>query len=531
MKKIYLSLLVLTSVSAMAQNWVWAKDRNTNNSDVSSRDLFKDAADNIYVLNADRICKYNSAGNSLWTKNSIAVNFMDFETDKIYTSTQFTGTLAVGTNTFTSRSYYDMVVTKWDSSFNTPAWSVQFKGSVANGADKVYPLNIKTVNGFTYVLGNFDDSLIVNTTALAAVNHYGTFITKLDASGNIIFVKSIGYIFGSAIGQFSVEDMEIDATGNIYFAGMFEEANILGTLYLANHTFPYGSYQLDPFYMKLDNSGTPVFFRSFSGSQQKIEKIKSIKLDGNNILVAGTYEDSLHINSTALLAVPGSTSSAYIASLDIATGNSNWVKNITSSKSATAASLVTDASGNIYFTGAYQADMLFNGTAYATANATLLNGYILKLNNTGSTQWSNLTGDYYQSTSSILLLNSGDVVIGGNYSGPFTFSIGTNTLPGTLGYSHPFLARSSNAAAGIKDNSVATNQYIPFPNPSTGKFKILSNENIKQVNIFDVKGGLIKTFNQDINIGTELEITESGIYFLQIITDKQSSIKKIIINN
>ncbi len=528
MKKIYLSLLVLTSMGATAQNWMWAKDRNTNNVNVSSRNTFRDAADNIYFLNEDKLCKYNSAGANLWSKNTIAINFMDFETDKIYTATQFTGTLTVGSNTFTPRSYYDMVVTKWDSSFTTPAWSVQFKGSIASSGDKVYPLSVKAVNGFTYVLGNFDDSLFVNSTAIAGINGLGTFIAKIDASGNVVYVSSFGYIYKSSVGEFSVEDMQLDASGNIYFAGMFGEAKIAGTFYQANHTFPFGSGQDDPFYMKLDNTGTPVYFRTFWGSQQQAETIKSLKLMGNNLVISGNYVDSLKIGTTQLIATAGSTKSGYVASLDLATGNTNWVKNSTSTKSCTAGSLVTDANNNLYLGGDYQKDMLFNGNSYAVTSASpsIFNAYLIKLDANGNTLWSNLSGDCYLNASSVLLLSNGDAVIGGNYTSPFGMSFGTNSLPGTAGYSHPFLARSGNPTSSIENHLMRNEEHVLFPNPFSQNATIHFSTPLKTatIKIFDATGKLV---NEENFSGTDFNLERNnlsnGLYLYQVISQDNFS--------
>ncbi len=69
-----------------------------------------------------------------------------------------------------------------------------------------------------------------------------------------------------------------------------------------------------------------------------------------------------------------------------------------------------------------------------------------------------------------------------------------------------------------------------FPNPSNVKFKILGNGNLTQVNIFDIQGGLIKTYSNNMHTAIELEITESGIYFLQIVTNTNISTQKLIIN-
>lgn len=70
---------------------------------------------------------------------------------------------------------------------------------------------------------------------------------------------------------------------------------------------------------------------------------------------------------------------------------------------------------------------------------------------------------------------------------------------------------------------------IVSPNPSTGHFSVVSTSEIKQINIFDARGSLINTHG---NIGehtSSFNITSSGIYLIQVQTEKSIFTERIVV--
>ena len=63
-----------------------------------------------------------------------------------------------------------------------------------------------------------------------------------------------------------------------------------------------------------------------------------------------------------------------------------------------------------------------------------------------------------------------------------------------------------------------------FPNPSAGLVNIKSDLNIKQINLYAVDGKYISTTES-----TTIDIDFKGIYFLKIITDKGTTVRKVIV--
>lgn len=76
----------------------------------------------------------------------------------------------------------------------------------------------------------------------------------------------------------------------------------------------------------------------------------------------------------------------------------------------------------------------------------------------------------------------------------------------------------------IKEKLV--NKSYFYPNPNNGSFRM--NENVREVNIYNTFGQLIKQYNSS-NIGSELRIDTPGFYHAEIITQKGEHLKQSIV--
>ena len=85
-----------------------------------------------------------------------------------------------------------------------------------------------------------------------------------------------------------------------------------------------------------------------------------------------------------------------------------------------------------------------------------------------------------------------------------------------------------NAAVGTTE--IAASEFNIFPNPSSDQWTIFSkNENITQVEIFDVQGKLMLKFEQNNNSATiNASNFPIGVYFSKISTDSGSGIVKLL---
>ncbi|MCK9610270.1 MAG: SBBP repeat-containing protein [Candidatus Cloacimonas sp.] len=277
-------------------NWMWAKQAGGTDYDFGYG-IAVDSNGNSYITGGFEesatfgttiltssggsdiyVAKLDSNGNWLWAKKaggtsddggySIAVN----DNGNSYVTGYFSESATFGTTTLTSSGDLDIFVAKLDSNGNW-LWAKQAGGT---GWDEGYSIAVDD-NGNSYVTGYFRDIATFGTTTLTSYGFSDIFVAKLDSNGNWLWAKQVGgtsYDFGSGI--------VVDANGNSYVTGYFEESATFGTTTLTSS----GYY--DIFVAKLGevNSISLPEIISFSG-------IRSIYPNPFNPLTTIDYEISM----------------------------------------------------------------------------------------------------------------------------------------------------------------------------------------------------------------------------------------------
>ncbi len=158
--------------------------------------------------------------NFQWVKSfgngNASVN--DISTDisgNVIITGSYQNSITLASQTITSNGGDDIFVAKWDGNGN-PQWIKGFGGNTTS-IDEGNGIATST-NGDIYVIGNFQgtvdfdpNSSVVNITSNGA---YDFFVQKLNSSGNLIWVKSIG---GS--GSDKGNGITIDSNNDIIFTG------------------------------------------------------------------------------------------------------------------------------------------------------------------------------------------------------------------------------------------------------------------------------------------------------------------------
>ncbi len=292
-------------------------------------------------------------------------------------------------------------------------------------------------SGNVYTTGNFTGTAdfdpgpgTFNLTAATAGGDI--FISKLDASGNFVWAKSIGSI-GNDVGS----SILVDASGNVYITGYF--AGFAGGTAAADFDPGSGTFNLtsagdaDIFILKLNASGNFVWAKSMGGTSY--DYASSIAVDASgNVYTTGAFEGTADFDpGTGInnLTSPG-YGDIFISKLD-ASGNFVWAKSLEGSTLYDAGtSIVLDASGNVYTTGYFGGTIDFDpgtGTNNLTsASADLYDIFILKLNVSGNFVWAkSLGGTLPDNGFSIALDASGNVYTTGSYQGTADFDPGAAT--------------------------------------------------------------------------------------------------------
>ena len=446
-KQIILFLLSFLSVHLNAQNLNWVKGIGSTGLD-QGRTVASDAAGNMYltgnfsatvdfdpgagIFNLTAFGQYDGfvlkldpLGNFMWAKQFGGVNEEFSEniavdnTGNVIIGGHYIGTADFnpGPSTFnlTSNGSEDIFILKLDPS-GSFLWAKSIGGvnSDQNFAVEVDPSgNVYAVGVFTFTV-DFDPGAGNFNLNFSNGNGY---IFKLDASGNFSWAKQI---------KAGVEDIHIDAAGNIYLTGNFG-----GTVDfdLGAGVFNLTASASDMYVTKLNSAGNFTWAKKMGGNLS-IESI-SICTDLNgNIYTTGRFEGTVDFNPGA--ATNNITSNgewdAFISKLD-ASGNFVWVDKIGGANWEYAFGVDVDASGNVYIGGAFQDVVDFDPGAGITSLTSfgLVNAYTLKLNSSGNLLWVVPFNSFDQIYSYAIAANDdGTCYVAGDFSSSADF----NPAPG-----------------------------------------------------------------------------------------------------
>ena len=280
--------------------------------------------------------------------------------------------------------------------------------------------NIYTTGYFT---GTVDFDPGPGNTSLASAGGIDMFISKLDASGNLLWAKTYGNV-----GADVARSIVVDGSGNTYTTGYLE-----GTVDFdpgPGNTMTTGGGFHDAFVLKLDASGNLVWARAFGGTQA--DSGWSVAVDGSgNTYTTGSFNGTADFdpssNTTNLISAGGND--VFVSKLD-ASGNLVWARGFGGTVEDISQSVAVDSSGNVYTTG------YFNGTAdfdpgSGITNLTPAGGndmFISKLNASGNLAWAKAIGDVDPDIGrSVAVDGSGNIYITGNFNGAVDFDPGSGS--------------------------------------------------------------------------------------------------------
>ncbi len=549
-KSLLLLILIFLRYTLSAQNCVFAKGIGGLNGD-KGNSITVDALGNVYTTglfngivdfdpgvgtftlnsSADNIfiSKFNSAGNFVWAKsfasagsgggNGIALD----ASGNIYTTGYFNGTTdfdpGAGAFTITSAGSADIFISKLDAAGNF-VW-VKSIGGVYN--DHANAISLDAASGYIYTTGTYSGNVDFDpgpaTFTLSANGQQGIFISKLDASGNFVWAKSVGgspYDNGNSIA--------LDATGNIYTTGYFGFSSDFDP---GPSSFNLTSLGVgDVFILKLDAIGNFVWAKQMGGSGPENSFGITIDPAGSGAVYTTGYfggsadfdpgAGTFNLNGAGNLNI-------FISKLDAA-GNFIWAKGLGNGSLADQGnSVALDASGNIYTTGHFSSIGDFDpGAGTYTLDYTSGTLFILKLNSSGSFVWAvNVPGFGIAITldaSASIYLTGYFYSPGGDFDpGPVVQNLNSSGVSDIVIAKYNDLATRTNE---FKNDNLLVNIY---PNPTNSKLFIEADDlnkitisNCLGQTIFILNLPAVQAGNSTAKQEIDLSSFESGIYFLNI---------------
>ncbi len=304
----------------------------------------------------------------------------------IYTTGYFEGTVdfdpGAGTSNLTSNGL-DAYISKLDSSGNF-VWVKHFSG---DGYAFPYSIYLDS-SGNIYTTGYFQNTVDFDpgagTSNLTPAGSDDIYISKLDSSGNFVWVKAIG-----AGNQDKGVSINVDSNNYVYITGTFQTGPVDFDPGVGTSNLTAGS--VDGFILKLDSDGDFVWVKHLQGNSGEVNPA-SIKIDSSgNIYTVGDFRYTADFDpgaGTTNLNTGGDLNGTFILKLN-SSGDFVFVKQIIGVESNSGYSINLDSLGNIYTSGKFRNTTDFDPGAGTTELTSTLNanGYILKLDSSGNFVW------------------------------------------------------------------------------------------------------------------------------------------------
>ena len=476
------------------------------------------------------ILKLDAAGNFIWAKNFGGIEEESVETVKvdalhnIFIAGRFSGTSdfdpGPGVYNITSAGQMDFYVVKLDSS-GIFCWAKSFGNNQANwliSMDLDQNSNVVITGMWTYI-GDFDNLSVGDIANPLSEN--SIFIYKLNASGDNIWQKSIdgnGFISNS---------VSIDPENNIYLTGGF-----WGT---TDFDPGPGIYNLtgagqEAFVLKLNQDGEFVWAKNIGGIYHEIGRAIDAK-HGEYVYFTGIFTDECDFDPGPLIyeLTPFGENDVFVEKLD-ASGNFIWAKQMGGKYNDASYSITVDNEQNVYTIGEFNdtADFDPGPEKKLLISEFECSVYISSLTANGEYNWaqqlcilqSDLDYTIETDNGTGLLISSVFEHTADFDPGPEVYKLYTYPYSTSI-----FIVKWSQGLVGLMPE-IPGDSFRIYPNPTTRILEVDLEKTYTSVEIVlsNLVGQVVlrKSFFATNHIGIELQ-EPAGIYFLEIITDKQES--------
>jgi hypothetical protein len=302
-------------------------------------------------------------------------------------------------------------------------WAKSFGGTSSDEGQSISVDALGNVYNTGYFQGTVDFDPGSGTSILTSLGSDDIFVQKIDAFGNLLWVKSFG---GTSFDKGL--SLNIDALGNVYTTGYFE-----GTVDFdpgtgtSNHT---STGPRDIFVQKMDSLGNFLWATSFGGPSFDVGQSISIDASGN-VYTTGSFVGTADFDpgaGTSNLTSAGSRD-IFVQKMD-ASGNFLWAKSFGGTSNDYGESISLDTSGNLYITGYFRGTVDFD-PGVGTSNITTAGGFdifVQKMDTSGNFLWAKSFGGTFDDFGKSISVDAlGNVYTTGYFQGTLDSDPGAGT--------------------------------------------------------------------------------------------------------
>lgn len=315
------------------------------------------------------VVKLDSSGNHVFSKafggagtqgaTAVAVD----ASDNILVVGATDGSVNFGGGALPAGGDFDVFVAKLDAQ-GGHVWSHHYGGAGKQQGESV----AVDASGNVILAGRFEGGVDFGTGPLLSAGTTDVFITKLNASGGLVFASR----FGDAGIQIA-PNVAVDAAGSILATGGFEGSVDFGGAPLVS------AGGLDVFILKLGADGKHLWSQR-AGDASNLQTSSDILADSaGNVIVTGTLVGSMDFGGGALSETGGTD--AFLVKLD-ADGKHLWSKDYGDSAAQAGLSIAVRGDDSLALAGLYGGVIDFGG-AQVSAGADALNLFLAALDPSG----------------------------------------------------------------------------------------------------------------------------------------------------
>lgn len=297
-------------------------------------------------------------------------------------------------------------------------------------------------SGSVCIAGGWCDEIDLGGGSLPGSGYFDIYVGKFDSSGNHLWSKS----FGSEGWQF-VEGLAIDASGNVYLGGYFQNELDFGG-------GPLTSSGTDIFIAKLDANGNHIWSKSFVGELAS-QYCYDVCVDaGGFMYITGEMWGTVDFGGGPL--TDSGHSDVFVAKFDI-DGHHVWSENYGTLYTQIADCISVNDSMQVCIFGENTGIVDFGGGPITSPDIKGL--YIAMFDSSGAHIWSEGYGDsMHMWTGDLATGPNGEVIVTGSFQGTIDFGGGT-LVAGPGVWDSIFLAKFGSAGAHVWSYTYPTTSH------------------------------------------------------------------------
>ncbi|TAL61785.1 MAG: hypothetical protein EPN85_04025, partial [Bacteroidetes bacterium] len=285
--------------------------------------------------------KQNTSGNNLEEPGGVATD----AAGNVYAVGHFfSAAITFGAVTLTNNAFGSFYIVKFDPSGNV-LWAKNSSSAVSgSGSTMAYSVAVDAA-GNIYAGGQYNAvPVIFGSITLPNAGSLDAFLVKYDASGNLLWAKSAGGMYEDRCMATAV-----DASGNVYITGYFQDVSITFGSNTLTHVGPAGFGESNLFFVKYDASGN-VLWAKGAGSNNVLGNGLALSPSGNDVYLIGGFRGSVAFGATTLTSSMGAYDEGFIVRYDAA-GNAVWAKQSVSYWKQAFQGVTVDLTGNFVYVG------------------------------------------------------------------------------------------------------------------------------------------------------------------------------------